>query len=73
MDETALKEAFVNARIRNSLPATANCAIEHSKSDDDELAIYVGKTEAEHCHGKPSEQRRLGEMRRPGVLFDALH
>jgi hypothetical protein len=68
-NEAALKEAFINARIRNTSPELAGCISERAKSDDDELAFYVATTP---CNGKPADKRRLGEMKRPRVLFDYL-
>jgi hypothetical protein len=71
MDNQELKEVFVNARIRNTAAGLANCIIGKSQSDEDELALYAALRAG--CNGNPNEKRRLGEMRRPRVLFDALH
>jgi hypothetical protein len=71
MGDAELKESFVNARIRNTAAGLADCTVEKSHSDEDELQLYGGLRSG--CHGNPKEQRRFGEMRRPRVLFDAFN
>lgn len=68
----AVKEAFVNARIRNSSAALATCALKHARTGADaitlELEAYANR---EICaHANPDYRaRRWGYMWRPVVLF----
>ncbi|MFJ4194452.1 hypothetical protein [Pseudomonas sp. NPDC089534] len=69
----SVEEAMINARIRNSSPGTAECALKRARDgggDVDariaaELSAYVSSA----CKGNPSHERRFGSMKRPVVLF----
>jgi hypothetical protein len=68
-----VEEAMINARIRNSSPKTAACAIKKAKGVSDrikaELNAYVGK----ECGGNPRHKERIPAMMRPVVLYRHFH
>lgn len=67
-----ITEAFINARIRNSSPVTANCAIEYAKNEADPVAAQLKAYTLKKCKGQERHNRRFGVMKRPVVLYEAF-
>lgn len=67
-----ITEAFINARIRNSSPVTANCAIKHAKNVADPIGAQLEAYTQKKCRGKESHSRRFGVMKRPVVIFETF-
>ncbi|WP_415770300.1 hypothetical protein [Pseudomonas sp. LB3P38] len=64
-----VEEAMINARIRNSSPVTAACAIKSAKGSADRIKAELEAYTSKSCGGKPGHTRRLGSIMRPVVLY----
>jgi hypothetical protein len=64
-----VEEAMINARIRNSSPVTADCAIDKAIGKKDRTTAQLEAYIDPSCKGKVSHKRRFGEMMRPVALF----
>ncbi|TGE01725.1 hypothetical protein [Methylobacterium nonmethylotrophicum] len=68
-DKRDITEAIVNARIRNSSSATADCALQRSRGAADPIEVQL-TSYVSGCPGsKKDHKRRWGYMRRPVVLY----
>ena len=65
----SVEEAFINARIRNSSPVTANHAIKHARSSSDPITAQLEAYTMKKFGGRSSHKRRFGRMKRAVVLY----
>lgn len=64
-----VEEAMVNARIRNSSPVTARCAIKQAKGSANRITSQLEAYTSKACKGNPNHSRRFGSMKRPVELY----
>jgi hypothetical protein len=69
-----ITDLFINARIRNSSPRNASCALEHAMGTADpiqaQLDAYADKTICQDAN--PRHRDRFGYMRRPVLIWQKL-
>lgn len=66
--EGTITDVLVNARIRNSSPATADCALARARDSADRVEAQLGAYASSTCKGNPRHKERWPYMKRAVTL-----